>query len=480
MLTAAVSEESSAPYEAQARPAAPADPAPVAGTGIPARLPHTWLAAGGVAVAAVLVMVLLGVVRNDIAGERGPNTATPGAAPALSIAVLPLANIDGDPAHESFANGLTSDLTTDLSRIPTSFVISHDSARGYNGKQVDARQVGRELGVRYVLEERPAAAGRRARQPAARGHRRRRATLGGAIRGTACRASADAGRHCPAHRPDTRDQAAGGGGRSQRARAHVRSRCTGSADAWLGLWERRRPADNAAARKLFGQALAADANFSLAWVGLANTHLADLHSGWSDDRDSSLHEAEQAMSRAYEIGPRHREVNAGRGYVLFFQGDIELALAAFDREIETNAGNALAHVWRGLMLITLGRPAEALPSIEHAIALSPRDVDLNVFYRSMAHAYFSLGRFDEAVSWSQKAVAHSPKYAKGYAFLAAGAALAGDSTRAADAVEAFRRLQPKYDSVAAFRNAMMRGERRMFDATPQFWEALQKAGLQAG
>ena len=481
MLTAAVSEESSAPYEAQARPAAPADPAPVAVAGIPARLPHTWLAAGGVAVAAVLVMVLLGVVRNDIAGQRGPNTATPGTAPALSIAVLPLANIDGDPAHEYFANGLTSDLTTDLSRIPTSFVISHDSARGYNGKQVDARQVGRELGVRYVLEgsvqrlrddvrvnlrlvdtgdgaQRWAERfeGPRAELPQMQADIVRRIAQTLEIR--LLEAEADRSARERTSDPDAQDLLMRG---------------------WA-LWERRRPVDNAAARKLFGQALAADANFSLAWVGLANTHLADLHSGWSDDRDSSLREAEQAMSRAYEIGPRHREVNAGRGYVLFFQGDIELALAAFDREIETNAGNALAHVWRGLMLITLGRPAEALPSIEHAIALSPRDVDLNVFYRSMAHAYFSLGRFDEAVSWSQKAVAHSPKYAKGYAFLAAGAALAGDSTRAADAVEAFRRLQPKYDSVAAFRNAMMRGERRMFDATPQFWEALQKAGLQAG
>jgi tetratricopeptide (TPR) repeat protein len=243
------------------------------------------------------------------------------------------------------------------------------------------------------------------------------------------------------------------------------------------LWERRQPADNAKARELFTQALSADPYFSLAWVSVANTHVSDLHAGWSANRQESLRQAEQAVNQAYEIGPRHRDVNAVRGYVLFFQGDIELALAAFDREIETNAGNPLAHAWRGLMLISLGRPAEAVPSIEQAIVLSPRDVDLNVFYRSMAHAAFSMGRFGEAVSWSQKAVAHSPKYAKGYAFLAAAAALNGDSATAAGAIDNFRSLQPGSNSVAAFRQSMMRGETRMFDGTPRFWEALQIAGL---
>ena len=95
----------------------------------------------------------------------------------------------------------------------------------------------------------------------------------------------------------------------------------------------------------------------------------------------------------------------------------------------------------------------------------------------MAHADFSLGRFDQALPWSQKAVGHTPQYVKGYAFLAAAAALNGDSATAADAVAQFRRLQPKYSSIAAFKQSMMPGEVRMFDATPRFWEALQKAGL---
>jgi len=262
-----------------------------------------------------------------------------------------------------------------------------------------------------------------------------------------------------------------------------RTRNPGAQDLLMrgwALWERRRPADNARARELFVEAAAADPNFSLAWVGLANTHLSDLHAGWSDDRDRSLAQARQAVDHAVQVGPRHREVNAVRGYTLFFQGDIEAALDAFDREIETNPGNALAHVWKGLMLVSLGRAAEAVPAIERGIALSPRDVDLNVFYRSMAHACFSLARYDDALAWAQKAVGHTPGYAKGHGFVAAAAALAGNQAAASRAIENFRVLQPKLGSVAAFRHSLMPGEQRMFDATPRFWEALQTAGLPAG
>jgi TolB-like protein/Tfp pilus assembly protein PilF len=398
----------------------------------------------------------------------------------MSIVVLPLANIDGDPAHEYFADGLTSDLTTDLGRIPTGLVISHNSARAYKHRQVDSRVVGRELGVRYAVEgtvqrlgdvvrvnlrlvdtgngsqrwsERFEAPRTQVTQMQADIARRIARTLQIQL----LEAEADRSARERTHNPDAQDLLMRG---------------------WA-LWERRQPADNAQARALFLQAVTLDPRFSLAWVGIANTHLSDLHSGWTEDREASLREAEQAMSRAYEIGPRHRDVNAGRGYVMFFQGSIESALAAFDQEIEANAGNSLVHVWRGLMLVSLGRPAEALPSVEHGIALSPRDVDLHVFYRSMAHAHFSLGAFEQAVAWSHKAVAYKPTYVKGYGFLAAAAALHGDTATAARAVETFRRLQPKYDSVAAFRESMMAGELRMFEATPRFWEGLQKAGLPA-
>lgn len=480
MFVAEVSEQPPASLGETAPPSTAARRWWAPWSGLPAWFRARRFATATVAALTATALVWLAFTRTGEDGQGVGTTApmAPIAAPPLSIIVLPLVNIGGDPEQEYFADGLTNDLTTDLGRIPTSLVISHNSARAYRGQQVDSRKLGRELGVRYVLE----GSVQRLRDDV-RVNLRLIETAGGAQRwaerfegpraGLAemqanivrriaqtleirlLEAEADRSARERTLDPDAQDLLMRG---------------------WA-LWEHRQPADNAKARELFEQALIEDPNFSLAWVGVANTHLSDLHAGWSDDRQASLQEAEQAMNRAYAIGPRHRDVNAGRGYVLFFRGDIELALAAFDEEIETNPGNPLAHVWRGLMLISLGRAAEALPSIERGIMLSPRDVDLNVFYRSMAHANFSLGRFDQAMSWSQKAVGHTPTYVKGYAFLAAAAALNADTATATSAQGSFRRLQPKFVSVEAFKQSMMPGEARMFEATPRFWEALQKAGL---
>jgi TolB-like protein/DNA-binding winged helix-turn-helix (wHTH) protein/Tfp pilus assembly protein PilF len=451
---------------------APTEAAPSRWPAVAKRLRGSRSFAAGAA-AAVLALAVAGSIAFR-SGAPQPGAATP----PLSIVVMPLANIDGDPEHEYFAAGLTSDLATDLGRLPDGHVISYGSARAYRGRAVDARQVGQELGVRYVLEGSVQRLGDQVRVnlrlvDAASGAQRwaerfdaSRAELpqlqagilrhiGQTLEVRLLESEAERSVRERSINPDARDLLMHG---------------------WA-LWERRRPADNAQARELFRRALDVDPNFSLAWVGIANTHISDLHAGWTDERQSALDQAGQVLERAYAIGPRHRDVNFGRGTVLFFQGDIEAALAAFDREIEANAGNALAHVWRGLMLISLGRAAEAVPAVQRGMALSPRDIDLNVFYRSLAHAEFSLGHFDEAVAWSRKAVGHSPSYAKGYAFLAAAAALQGDRATAVGALEAFRRLQPKVGSNAAFRNSMMPGEVRMFDATPRFWEGLREAGL---
>lgn len=440
-----------------------------------------WFFAAALVVLAAAVAGMLQIQGG--AGRRADDAATalaPKPLPPLSIVVLPLANIGGDPEHEYFAQGLTSDLTTDLGRLPAGTVVSPNSARTYRGVEVDAGKAGRELGARYVIEGSVQRIGDEVRV---------NLRLVDSVTGEQRWAERFEGPR--AQLPQMQVDIVRRIARTLQVRlleaeaersARERTLDPGAQDLLMrgwALWERRRAPDNAQARELFVQAVAADPHYSLGWVGLANTHLSDLHAGWSADRQASLDQAGQAIARAYEFGPRHREVNAVRGYVMFFQGDVEGALSAFDHEIEAHAGNALAHIWRGLMLIALGRPAEALPSIERGLQLSPRDVDLHVFYRSMAHAHFSLGRHADALSWSQKAVAHTPGYVKGYAFLAAAAVLAGQPSAAAGAIDNFRRLQPKYGSVAAFRGSMMPGELRMFDATPRLWRALQDAGLPA-
>jgi adenylate cyclase len=471
IFTADVVEEGAVPFLQTTSAALP--------RGTPA-MRRRWLIGAALAVLGAIAVFWLGVASRHTTDATGSSAARSqlAANPRLSIAVLPLANIGNDPAQEYFADGLTHDLTTDLSRIPASLVISRNSTASYKGRPTDIKTIGRELGARYVLE----------------GSVQR---LNGNVRVNLRLVDSDSGAQLWAERFE------GPRGNLPRMQTDIVARIaqtlqvqlfeaeadrglrerSANPDAYdlfmrgAALWERRQASDNAKARQFFSQALTLDPQFSLAWVGLANTHLSDLHSGWSEDRHQSLQQAEKALDRAYAVGPRHRDVNAARGTLLFWQGKNELALAAFDNEIELNPSNALAHVWRGLMLISLGRPAEAIPSVERGLLLSPRDGQLNIFYRGIAHANFSLGRFGDAVTWSEKAVSHTPQYTKGYAFLAAAAALHGDNAKAKSALNEFQRLQPRYKSISAFRSSMMPGELRMFDATPKFWNALRNANL---
>ncbi|MEO8134494.1 MAG: winged helix-turn-helix domain-containing protein, partial [Betaproteobacteria bacterium] len=222
---------------------------------------NRWTAAVALAAFAVFGLAWVVVPRDveDRQGAWGVNGGASRALPPLSIVVLPLLNIDGDPAHEYFAHGFANDLTTDLGRIPTSLVISHSSARAYGGTQVDYKKVGRELGVRYAIE----------------GSVQR---LGDDVRVNVRLIETDSGAQRWAERFD--------GPRSElphmqanivrriaqtlqvqlleaEADRSARERTT-NPDAqdllmrgWA-LWERRQPADNAQARELFAKALIAD------------------------------------------------------------------------------------------------------------------------------------------------------------------------------------------------------------------------------
>jgi TolB-like protein/DNA-binding winged helix-turn-helix (wHTH) protein/cytochrome c-type biogenesis protein CcmH/NrfG len=395
-----------------------------------------------------------------------------------AIAVLPQVNIDGDPVQEHLALGITSDLSTDLARVPGFLVISPGTALAFRDRRVGVADAAREFGVRYVVDgsvqrlsedvrvnlrlidahtgaqkwaER--FQGPRTDLPQLQVDVIRRIAQTLQIRLLESEAERIAREHTA--NPDAHDLTMRG---------------------WA-LWERRRPSDNAQAQALFRQAVALDPGDPLAWVGLANTLLSALDAGWTDDRPAALDQARQAMGRADAIGPRQHDAGAGRGHVLFFGGDIEAALAAFDQEVEADPGNALAHVWRGRMLISLGRAGEAIAAIERAMALSPRDVDMSLFCRSLAHAHFSQARYGEAADWAHKAVGLSPDDVKGHALLAAASALRAGPSTAAGELEQVRRLQPGFDSVAAFRQGLTPGERRTFDATPRFWEGLHAAGL---
>ena len=281
-----------------------------------------------------------------------PRTA---AAPRLSIVVLPFADLSNDREQQYFADGITEDLTTDLSRIAHSFVISRNTAFTYRNKPIDTRQIGRELGVRYVLEGSLRKSGNR-------------------IRVTAQLVEADTGKHIWANRYD-RDLAdifavqdeiteavtiaiapAIADAEQQRAMRKP----PGSLDAWAayqrGLWHLGKfgAEDNTLAQRFFQQTIDLDPNFSGGYAGLAIAKRRGVQ------RQGLLesHGVLELARRAVLLDPNDAEAHTRLGFMLSGQGDHDGALAEVQSALAISPNLANAHAVLGQILLCTGRPKE--------------------------------------------------------------------------------------------------------------------------
>ena len=399
----------------------------------------------------------------------------------LSIIVLPLANRSDDPGQLYFVEGLTDDLTTDLSRIPDSFVIARSTADTYKGKAVDVRQIGREVGVRYVLEGSvqrlddvvrlnlrliDAENGRELWADRMDGSRRNLAELQSMVTGTVARtlhvqmveAESQRSRRLRPHNPDAQDLA-------WQARAAS---------------ERRTPQSVAAARELLLRAVKMDPTSVSSWSGLSYTYTTDVMSRWMNLRDAPQEEwvrrAGEAAEKAYALDPNHADALGAMGRVLQARGQPAQALAMFLRQVEVNRNDAPGWHSAGYAYATLGKPDESIAANERALRLSPRDARLYSFMVTIAAAHLLAGRDQEAVTWARRAIAARPYYSISHAWLAAAAANAGDMATAREAIAEFKRLQPDY-TLATFR-AEKHGDNPEFLAQRErFYQGLQRAGL---
>ena len=338
--------------------------------------------------ALALLLFLAGGLWWVSTAPSGPDTAT---APRLSLVVLPFANLSGDPAQEYFADGITEDLTTDLSRLPGSLVIARNSAFTYKGKAVDPKQVGRELGVRYILE----------------GSVRRASDE---VRVNAQLIDAETGAHLWADRFDS-DLADLG-----QLQGEITGRIASSLNVELieaesrrslrdrpdnpdavdltmrGLavwWRPRSKENNKEARALFEQALRLDPLHPDALAGLAVTHATDVGNGFSEAPEDQLRRAEDAAARALAIDPNHALAHYARGIVLMLlsrfektaqQGRFEEAILAYKAALAANPNFALPRLLIANCLNRLGRFEEALATAREGVRVSPRDPQLNQFY----------------------------------------------------------------------------------------------------
>ena len=429
--------------------------------------------------AALLVLLAAGGVWSArsrlFPGQQADGTQ----APRLSIVVLPFTNLSGDPTQDYFVDGVTEDLTTDLSRLAGSFVISRNTAFTFKGKAVDARQVGRELGVRYVLE----------------GSVRR---TGRTVRVNAQLIDAGTGAHLWAEQVDV-DQGAlttsqdNLGIASRLARTlsveliNVEGRRAPRANpdavdltmrGWSILNAAPQREDARRAVAVFADALQIDPDNSQASVGLAHALTLIHRNRWDPNRALILARADEAVTRAIALSPNYAHAHYVKAEVLALSGRFDAALATYDRAIALDPNHAAAYVARGRSLIAIGRAAEAIAPVEKAIRLSPRDPDLFIWYYVLCHAHTHLARDAQAIEWCLKSTATGKSFWGAWTDLASAYAWRGQKTEAAEAVVELLKVRPGFTVEALAQDGVEYSDNPTFRKEfERIVEGARKAGL---
>ena len=374
-------------------------------------------------------------------GQRADSTE----APRLSIVVLPFSNLSGDPSQDYLADGVTEDLTTDLSRLAGSFVISRNTAFTFKGKAVDVRQVGRELRVRYVLE----------------GSVRR---MGRTVRVNAQLIDAGTGSHLWAEQMD----ADHGTLATSQDNFGIASRLARTLSVELVNVEGRRapranpdavdltmrgwsvlnggPSQDDVKRSVavFEDALRIDPDNSQASVGLAQALTLIYRNRWDPEPASILARADEAVTRAISLSPNYAHAHYVKAEVLGLSRRFDAALATYDRAIALDPNHAAAYVGRGRNLIAIGRAADTVAPVEKAIRLSPRDPDLFIWYYVLCHAYTHLARDAPAIEWCLKSTATGKSFWGAWTDLASAYAWRGQKAEAAAAVTELLKVRPGF------------------------------------
>ncbi len=344
-----------------------------------------------------------------------------------SIAVLPFLNMSGDPKQEYFADGITEDLITDLSKISGLFVIARNSVFTYKGKSVKIRQVAEEMGVRYVLE----------------GSVRR---VGDQVRINAQLIDSTTGGHLWAERYDgsLADVFALQDRVTQKIVAALAVNLTPGEkalqtrpetgnpeayDAFLRGWlhyRRNSPDDFAKAVPYFEKAIELDPNYSRAYAALAAVYWAVVDKNWSTGTsiwarrlgitsDEGIHREKQNLQEAMKNPvPLAHQVASGR---LSRQGQHEAAIAEARRAISMDTNDPVAHEAMATALIYAGRPAEAPPHIKQAMRLDPRFPHEYLYWLGLAQ--FGMERYEDAVGALAKAAQSNPDDDRSLIILAA-------------------------------------------------------------
>jgi TolB-like protein len=421
----------------------------------------------------------VGTVREEQRLAKAGAAEPPRSALALpdkpSIAVLPFTNMSGDPEQEYFADGVAEEIITALSRCNSLFVIARNSSFTYKGKAVDVRQVGRELGVRYVLE----------------GSVRRG---GDRLRFSGQLIDATSGAHIWADRfdGDMSDVFA--------LQDQFTESVVGAIEPKLQLAEierlRHKPAANldaydlllraqqlaykfteqslAEAIRCAEQALALDPNYAAAMALAANCYADRAYHGWRRDAAAETTEGLRLAVRALELGQDDSNVLWMVAHaILRLALDRERAKELAYASLALNPNSAIAMTIAGLTETWSGNPGKAIELSHRARRLSPRDPRGWLIASAMGLAYFTEGQFEEAVASAKKSVMQHPRVAPPLRVLAASLAMLGQRDKAAEVIRQMLEIDPHF-SLSTLRGRAMGMDERVWE---QYAEGLRLAGL---
>jgi TolB-like protein/Tfp pilus assembly protein PilF len=381
----------------------------------------------------------------EVSASDPTQANSPSTRPRLSIVILPFLNLSGDPSVDHVIDGIVDSLITDLStHVLGSFVISRSTAFAYKGRSVPVRQVGSELGVRYVLEGSVSVDASR-------------------IGVNAQLIDAETDEHLWAERFDkerrdirqVQEEIVGRLSRSvglEMVRAEVARRGpdTNSSDAedltirGRALVHDVKQRENAEeAIDLFRQALELDPDYVDAMAGIALACAYQVINLYRlEEREALITEAEHMVSRGMALSPDHFALLKARGLLLRARGRFSEALVAAEALITRNPVEPSAHKELGLNKLYLGETQEAVEWFRRADAIAPRDPDRWTWLQGLGRALMQLGHDSEAVTALSQAMDSNPGYVRGRAWLAAAEALSGDPERARLHLAEYMALEP--------------------------------------
>jgi len=390
-----------------------------------------------------------------------------------SVAVLPFVNLSGDPEQEYFSDGITEDIITALSRLRWFLVIARHSSFVYKGRNVDVKQIGRELGVRYVLEGSVRKSGNR-------------------LRITAELVDAVSGVHHWAEHYDReltdifelQDEI------TQKVTATIEpklvavegTRAQSRSPENLGAWElvaramthygRMTTEESETAIELLRQAVAKYPDYGPAHSLLAFAILVSGHVGWILE-SHDFHYAAELAHRAARLDDEDPWAHLALGYLAFTERQTEEAVREYMRALDLNPNFATAYGYLGWAVVFDGQSEEAIRYFQRALRMSPQGPLKAFFYSGTCVAHYYAHRYDEAVEWGREAIRERPGFTAAHRILCASLAQAGRKSETSRAMKRLREVQPNI-SVSWIERYVPYTPRAML----HFLDGMRKAGLE--